>query len=46
MYGILLSRLGWCPQLKIGFVGQATKMVMQDRWSFTLVLGSVWDLVV
>ena len=27
MYGILLSRLGWCPQLLLGFVRQATKTV-------------------
>ena len=25
MYGILLSRLGWCPQLLLGIVRQATK---------------------
>ena len=30
MYGKLLSRLGWCPQLLLGFVRQATKMDMQD----------------
>ena len=35
MYGILLSRLGWCPQLLLGIVRQATKMDMQDCWSFT-----------
>ena len=35
MYGILLSRLGWCPQLLLGFVRQATKTDMQDCWSFT-----------
>ena len=38
MYGILLSRLGWCPQLLLGFVRQATKMNMQDYWSFTASL--------
>ena len=27
MYGILLSRLGWCPQLLLGFVRQATKWI-------------------
>ena len=27
MYGILLSRLGWCPQLLLGFARQATKRV-------------------
>ena len=27
--------LGWCPQLLLGFVRQATKMDMQDCWSFT-----------
>ena len=35
MYGILLSRLCWCPQLLLGFVRQATKTDMQDCWSFT-----------
>ena len=35
MYGILLSRLGWCPQLLLGFVRQATKTDMHDCWSFT-----------
>ena len=35
MYGILLSRLGWCPQLLLGIVRQATKTDMQDCWSFT-----------
>ena len=34
MYGILLSGLGWCPQLLLGFVRQATKTDMQDCWSF------------
>ena len=33
MYGILLSRLGWCPQLLLGFARQATKADMQDCWS-------------
>ena len=33
MYGILLSRLGWCPQLLLGFVRQATKTDMQDSAS-------------
>ena len=33
MYGILLSRLAWCPQLLLGFVRQATKTDMQDCWS-------------
>ena len=33
MYGILLSRLGWCPQLLLGFVRQATKTDMQDSCS-------------
>ena len=32
---ILLSDLGRCPQLLLGFVRQATKMDMQDCWSFT-----------
>ena len=27
MYGILLSRLGWCLQLLLGFVRQATKRI-------------------
>ena len=35
MYGMLLSRLGWCPQLLLGIIRQATKMDMQDCWSFT-----------
>ena len=35
MYGILLSRLGWCPQLLLGFVRQTTKTNMQNCWSFT-----------
>ena len=30
MYGILLSRLGWCPWLLLGIVRQATKPNMQD----------------
>ena len=29
MYGILLLRLGWCPYLLLGIVGQATKTNMQ-----------------
>ena len=35
MCGILLSHLGCCPQLLLGFVRQTTKMDMQDCWSFT-----------
>ena len=35
MCGILLSLLGWCPQLPLGFVRQATKTDMQDCWSLT-----------
>ena len=35
MYGILLSCLGWCPQLLLGIVRQATETNMQDCWSFT-----------
>ena len=38
MYGgILLSCLGWCPQLLLGVVRQATKANsnMEDCWSFT-----------
>ena len=35
MYGILLSSLGWCAQLLLGFVRQATKADMQDYYSFT-----------
>ena len=35
MYGIVLSCLGWCPQLLLGIVREATKMDMQDCWSFT-----------
>ena len=35
MDGILLSHLGWCPQLLLRFVRQATKTDMQDCWSFT-----------
>ena len=27
MYGLLLSRLGWCPQLLLEFVRQATKRI-------------------
>ena len=27
MYGILLPRLGWCPQLLLGIVRQATKRI-------------------
>ena len=30
MYGILLSRLSWCPQLLLGIVRKATKTNMQD----------------
>ena len=26
MYGILLSRLGWCPQLQLGFTSPATSL--------------------
>ena len=37
VYGILLSRLGWCPQLLLGIVRQAKKTNMQDCWSFTLL---------
>ena len=33
--GILLSRLGWCPQLLLRFVRQAAKTDMQGCWSFT-----------
>ena len=35
MYGILLSRLGWCPQLLLRFFRQARKTNMQDCWFFT-----------
>ena len=35
MYGILLSCLGWCPWLLLGIVRQATKINVQDCWSFT-----------
>ena len=35
MYGMLLSRLGRCPWLLLGIVGQATETSMQDRWSIT-----------
>ena len=35
MYGILLSCLGWCPQLLLGIVRQASKTNMQDCWSLT-----------
>ena len=35
MYGIVLSCLGWCPELLLGIVRQATKTNMQDCWSFT-----------
>ena len=35
MYEILLSCLGWCPQLLFGIVRQATKMDMQGCWSLT-----------
>ena len=42
MYGILLSRLGWCPQLLLGIVRQATKTDMQDCWSSTCCFS--WNL--
>ena len=32
MYGMLLSRLGWCPQLLLRFVRQATKTDMQSQF--------------
>ena len=35
MYGILLSRLGCCPQLLLEIFRQAAKMDMQDSWFFT-----------
>ena len=35
MFGILPSRLGWCPQLPLGIVRKATKTHMQYCWSFT-----------
>ena len=35
MYGILLSRLGWCSQLLLRIVRQTAKMDMLDCWSFT-----------
>ena len=35
IYGILFSPLGWCPQLLLGIVRQATKADMQDCWFFT-----------
>ena len=35
MDGILLSHLGSCPQLLLGFVRQVPKIDMQDCWSFT-----------
>ena len=46
IYGILLSHLEWFPWLLLGIVGQATKMDIQDCWSFTCcfswTLGSSW----
>ena len=46
MHEILLLCLGWCPKLLLGIVRQATKMDMQDCWSFTCCfswnLGSLW----
>ena len=35
MRPLLLSCLGWCPQLLLGFVRQVNKTDMQDCWSFT-----------
>ena len=35
MYGILLSYLGWCPQLLLGIVRQTTKTDIQDCCSVT-----------
>ena len=29
------SRVGWCPYLLLEIVGQASKMNMQDCWSFS-----------
>ena len=40
MYGILLSCLGWCPQLVLGIFRQATKSNMQDCWSFPCSLAA------
>ena len=38
MYGILLSRLGWCPHLLLEIVRQATQTNMHDYCSFTCCL--------
>ena len=38
MDGILLSCLGQCSYLLLGIVRKATKMNMQDCWSFTCCL--------
>ena len=49
MYGIMLSRLGWCPYLLLGIVRQAAKTNMQDCWSFSCcfawIRGSRWNVV-
>ena len=35
---ILLSHLGWCPQLLLGIIRKATRTKMQDCWSFICCL--------
>ena len=35
MYGILLSRMGWCPWLLLRIVRPDTITNMQEYWSFT-----------
>ena len=35
MYGILLSHLGWCPNLLLGIVRQAAETNMHKCWSLT-----------
>ena len=36
MYGVLLSCLGWCPQLLLWIARQTTKTDMQDCWSLLI----------
>ena len=38
MYGILLSCLGWCPQLLIEIVRQTTKTDIEGCWTFICCL--------
>ena len=43
MYGIVLSRFGWCPYLLLGIVRQTTKTNMQDL--HLLLLLNPWLIV-